>query len=707
MRYFTLLSLLLGYLTSFGQLTVTTTTTNISCFGGNDGFATATPTGGTPPYTFSWNTVPVQTTDSVYGLAAGTYIVTVNDGVSIPVSDTVIINQPPLLSASFINVNNTTCFGIGSCDGSATVIATGGTLPYSYTWLPSGNFSTTLVGLCPGIYTVVVTDSNGCMIAPQISITQPTPLSVSFNTTDDTCGLCTGSANVNVFGGSPPYAYSWSTGNTVQWLTGLCAGFYSISVIDGNGCVVDDSTITTTTINLAPGTACGYGTINGTVYYDVNTNCNQDTLENGIGNITIVANPGPYYAMTNSTGDYSLVAPFGNYTITQVLPQYYNEICPVSGSYPITIDSLNNTVANIDFADTIVPIQEVSILLSSGTPRPGFNFSYYLNYSSLSYVPMNGMVSLVTDNLLTFNNASITPDVISGDTLFWNYSNLQMFENRAITATFYVPADVNLLGDTLRACAQITPLIGDVNVTDNTTCYERVIVGSYDPNDKQVFPQGDILQTDTELTYTIRFQNSGTDTAFNVVVIDTLSANLDVTSLRKVMASHPFEYSVSGQGVLTFTFNNILLPDSNVNEPASHGLIEFTIDQKSSNPIGTEIENTAEIYFDFNPPIVTNTVLNTVVLPTNIEEIKFSNTISVYPNPTEGRIKISFNTTYENEVSFALFDITGRKVNELTQNKKMTGTQVLDWNIGNLNSGIYFLSVKIGDKNYINKIVVR
>jgi hypothetical protein len=321
---------------------------------------------------------------------------------------------------------------------------------------------------------------------------------------------------------------------------------------------------------------------------------------------------------------------------------------------------------------------------------------------------MNGVVSLVYDaTILTYSTSSIAPDIISGDTLFWNYSNLQMFENRGISATFYVPANVNLLGDTLNACAQITPLIGDVNIVNNSTCHDRIITGAYDPNDKQVSPEGDILLSDNELKYTIRFQNTGTDTAFTVVVVDTLSSKLDVTSIKKVMASHPFEYNISGQGVLTFTFDNILLPDSNVNEAASHGLIEFTINQHPSNSVGTIIENTAEIYFDFNPAIVTNTTTNTIVLPTTIEEIKLSNVVSVYPNPTEGRIKISFNAIKENEVNIALFDITGRKVNELTQNKKMSGTQLLDWNIGNVKSGIYFLSVKIGDKSYTNKIVVR
>src|SRR5690606_19417277 len=115
--------------------------------------------------------------------------------------------------------------------------------------------------------------------------------------------------------------------------------------------------------------------------------------------------------------------------------------------------------------------------------------------------------------------------------------------------------------------------------------------------------------------YLIRFQNTGNDTAFTVVVRDTLDANLDVTTLNLLGYSHPMEFKVSDQGMLTFTFNNILLPDSNINEPASHGYIEYNIQSKKDLDFGTEIKNTAYIYFDFNPPIITNTTLNTIYDP--------------------------------------------------------------------------------------------
>jgi len=148
----------------------------------------------------------------------------------------------------------------------------------------------------------------------------------------------------------------------------------------------------------------------------------------------------------------------------------------------------------------------------------------------------------------------------------------------------------------------------------DTECVE--VRGAYDPNDKEGFPKGvcnrRFVFNDTDLEYKIRFQNTGTDTAFKVEIRDTLSELLDPTTLQIVNGSHPYDWNITGDGVLIFTFENIMLPDSNVNEPASHGFIQYKIKQQADNLIDAEIENKAAIYFDFNAPIITNTVLHTV-----------------------------------------------------------------------------------------------
>ncbi|AFM06291.1 conserved repeat protein [Bernardetia litoralis DSM 6794] len=152
-----------------------------------------------------------------------------------------------------------------------------------------------------------------------------------------------------------------------------------------------------------------------------------------------------------------------------------------------------------------------------------------------------------------------------------------------------------------------------------TSCSE--ILDSYDPNDKQVAPFGltneNLIEATTELDYTIRFQNTGTIEAVNIVVLDTLSEYLDIETIRLGMVSHDYNFFIDGDAdtrVLRFEFDNINLPDSNSNEPASHGFIKFKIKQKANNRIGTVIKNRAAIYFDFNSPIITNTISNKIAI---------------------------------------------------------------------------------------------
>ncbi|RNI23453.1 DUF7619 domain-containing protein [Rufibacter latericius] len=158
--------------------------------------------------------------------------------------------------------------------------------------------------------------------------------------------------------------------------------------------------------------------------------------------------------------------------------------------------------------------------------------------------------------------------------------------------------------------------LDDADAEVDISCLE--IVDSFDPNDKQVSPKGitkrHYIKAEDELEYLIRFQNTGTDVAYNVVVKDTISEHLDIASLRIGSASHPFTYTVTGKGkpVITFTFKNINLPDHKANEPGSHGYIKFSIAQNPENPKGTVIRNTAHNYFDFNSPIATNEVVNII-----------------------------------------------------------------------------------------------
>lgn len=150
--------------------------------------------------------------------------------------------------------------------------------------------------------------------------------------------------------------------------------------------------------------------------------------------------------------------------------------------------------------------------------------------------------------------------------------------------------------------------------TEDEDCQENV--GSFDPNDKTGYPKGfcaaHYIRADQDIEYHIRFQNTGTDTAFNIVVIDTLSAFLDPATVRTGSSSHPYDFELLGNGVVKFSFPNAMLPDSNTNEPASHGFVNFIVSQRQANPNGTVISNQAAIFFDFNEPVYTNTYSHTI-----------------------------------------------------------------------------------------------
>lgn len=222
--------------------------------------------------------------------------------------------------------------------------------------------------------------------------------------------------------------------------------------------------------------------------------------------------------------------------------------------------------------------------------------------------------------------------------------------------------------------------------------------GSYDPNDKQGFPLGrgtaHRIRAGQELEYLVRFQNTGTDTAFTVVIRDTLSAWLDPATVRPGVSSHPYTWELSGQGVLIFTFNNILLPDSNTNEAASHGFIQFRMEQQHDVPFGAAIFNEAAIYFDFNPPIFTNRSLHTVGddytvrTQTPVATARAAQVL-VAPNPMRQRAALYLETGVFDQHQITIVDVRGQVVRQA----RVSAAQYW-FERGGLPNGLYFFRVE-------------
>ncbi|HXB12098.1 MAG TPA: hypothetical protein VNZ45_08950, partial [Bacteroidia bacterium] len=234
-----------------GTLTLTTTQVNPTC-GNTNGSATVGVSGGVAPYTYTWSPSG-GTSANATGLSAGTYTVTVKDKNGCTATASVTLVASASVVATISANNPVKCNG--GATGSATVTATGGTAPYTYTWTPVGGTNATASNLTAGTYTITVKDKNGCVGTASVTITQPTVLTASTTNTPAKCnGGATGSATVTAGGGTPAYLYSWApSGGTNALASNLTAGTYTVTVTDANGCTIT----ATATITQPPAlTAC-------------------------------------------------------------------------------------------------------------------------------------------------------------------------------------------------------------------------------------------------------------------------------------------------------------------------------------------------------------------------------------------------------------------------------------------------------------------
>jgi uncharacterized repeat protein (TIGR01451 family) len=679
--------------------TVTVNTTNVSCFGGNDGSASAVVAGGSGSYTYSWAPFGVSNS-TITGLAAGSYTVTVTDTSDMSTAmATFTINQPMQLMV-FTSTNPASCNG--TCDGQASAMVTGGTSPYTYLWTPGGmTMPAVATGLCPGTYTVTVTDSYGC-VATAIATVTPTGGSsltgviVTDSIYNETClGSGDGAVDITLSGSNPgPFTYQWNNGQTTQDALGLESNLYTVIIYDtAMNCMSLSYQVQAIGVNC--------GGISGNVFADENSDCINNSGDFPLSNVMVIANPGGYQAFTNAMGNYSFNnLPYGSYSVSQ---QFYNPyISPnalCSGTINATINGSNPYLSNQNFADTLEATAGADVVVTTyvSTLRPGFPGSigvYIYNYTG---IPANGVVKA---NLPSGYGALVSGGTsgytINGDTISWNYLGLG-YGNISYNVNFTVPVSVTL-GTVYTVCATATVVGGDVAPLNNTDCTSRTVIGSYDPNDKSVSPEGygtegNITLADTELTYMIRFQNTGTAEAINIHVDDTLSAKLDISSLQVIATSHPYEIDVIDGNVLRFKFDNIWLPDSNANEPASHGWILYKINQNAANVLGDEIMNTAYIYFDFNEAVVTNTTLNTIAAPVGIQETIINGSVSVYPNPFSDQTTFVITSEKPNETySFEMTDVLGKKVKQIRTNEKQFSVSRDD-----LKNGMYFYSITNSD----------
>jgi uncharacterized repeat protein (TIGR01451 family) len=535
--------------------------------------------------------------------------------------------------------------------------------------------------------------------------------------------------------------------------------------------------------NDANGCSVNYNNIRGNIYTDADSDCKVDAAEKRIPSVLVKATPGPYFGISDTSGNYNILVDSGsvNYTIALGLNSVYSKLLlnQCAASYNVSLSDASQDTCCFDFADSVKQCFVLDINIQKTRARQCIRGATYVNYTNYGNLPATGAVvkiefpshifpitstpiwTSMQGSVLTYNvgtiqagesgkiiitdsvdcavdlshqveciKATISPSSnCIPDNPVWDHSSMQVsgscingyalfvIKNHgngnmtdSLEYRFYVNdtlifagnyklnsgdslmVNYPAVGQSIRLEADQPPLhpgkshpraivencgtpisgtsttglvttapLDDLDEEVAFTCPE--ITNSHDPNEKLAIPSGigasHNIVPGKEIEYVIGFQNTGNDTAYTVIVVDTLDAGLDAASFKQGTSSHPYTLNISGKGqaVLTFRFDQINLLDSTTNLLESNGLVSYRISVPSNASIGTVIKNKAYIYFDYNAPIVTNETMHTVdtvsykdfskgsavlvgAVTTGLTGRKLSQTAKIYPNPSAGMITI-------------------------------------------------------------------
>ncbi len=445
-------------------------------------------------------------------------------------------------------------------------------------------------------------------------------------------------------------------------------------------------------------------TITGNIYFDANLNGTKDTGEPGIYGGKVFLTPDSIYAYANNNGDYYLGANNGTHTV-EWQTSYNTTNMMLSSAQTSYTFTANGSITGLDFGlKSSLPdysIDEKNIYI---WPRCFSNQSAQISAKNISNIPYKMEISC-TYTGVTYVASSPPPTNIIGNTLYWDILNVQPFNYVYVYPMFTLPGGGQQF--TLQTSASSMDGSNVIQFTDSIT-YTFTTICSLDPNDKSanpvgVYAQHYTLMSDT-IEYLIRFQNTGNDTAFRVVIKDTIDSSFDLATFDVMESSHSMQTMLKNDGEVRFIFDNILLPDSNINEPESHGYVKYRIHAKPGLPNNTPVYNLANIYFDYNPPVETNNTFNTLVytIPVGLDEITIQDGISVYPNPVDESATLYFKNPAQDKFTFTISDLEGRNVFEQNVNSEQIIIQKR-----NLNTGLYLFKLSNGAVNYYGKFVIR
>ena len=725
-------SLLLSILTTshVSAISVNGTVQHPTC-GLSNGCVSAWVSGGTGPYNYQWSPVPPngQGTPSVCGMGPGVWTLTVTDAnAEVASADFTLINQPGLSGVDNVltYVYEPGLAAHHACPGqqqaSICVLASNlsGTPPYNVTVNGMGPLGYDMMTgnpyfgyFFPAEYlSIMVTDANGCTGYGDFQIDGINTTPFSAENVDGACGgLANGSADLMI-GYSGPYGpnlYITDEGGGVVYsgdpftepfhIGNLAAGTYTVQRTYSP--MYFQTPCQYTEQFTIPDLGVDCGTVSGTLYIDNDQDCAQDPLEVPVPYRVMEIQPGPQYAITNADGHYSRNLVNGAYTILPTGTDLY-PICPVVQPVPFTIA---DDAAVIDIADSSTVQLDVQVTTASNAARPGFIHSVWSHVRNQS-AQLSGPVTVTAtfDPVMSLIVASPTPTTVNGNLITWDLPGLAAYQTYNFTMQLQVPADAGLIGQPFAHTIVAAQPLPEADALNNTALEDGVITGSYDPNDKTARTSSgwsDVayyVDQDQWIDYTIRFQNTGTDTAFNVVITDTLPAELDMGTFVQGLASHPFSLAFKDARVVEWRFADILLPDSGTNEPASHGLVTFRIRPTEGLLPGAVISNEANIYFDFNEPVITEPSVLVVEFSTGVGEERAAG-LSVWPIPTSDVLQLNATSVIR---SVRILSLDGSEVVRHPVNASSTS---LD--LSALHSGAYLLITELVDGSQAHQRITK
>lgn len=438
--------------------------------------------------------------------------------------------------------------------------------------------------------------------------------------------------------------------------------------------------------------------ISGNIHQDTDQDCLPNPEVPALDNWQVKIESEDYTRIrpTNENGAFNFSAPEGTYTLsTQPINPNWALCEP---AFDVTISSTDPEPSRDFQAQPLNDCAALDIDFSAPFLRRCFDNYYSVRVRNTGPSASAGTIlRMELDPFFEVQSASIPYNQVSDTLLEFDLGVLELNDEVNFNVFFLLSCEAelgaehclsgSLLDDNL--CSDGTSLVA----ASYTECQENI--GAFDPNDKRIFnaagQEVEQLDKDEYLYYHIRFQNTGTDTAFTVRVLDTLSEKLDLNTLEMLSASHPYEYTVTDLPALEVIFNDILLPDSNVNELASHGFFKFRVKPLPEFDYGTMIPNSAAIYFDFNEPIITNTAVLTIKDPVYTREATPLLTFGLFPNPTREQLRLDLSASDLHRIDhYEIVNHLGQSVRPPTLLQEMT------IQVGQLPAGSYELLLRKG-----------